>query len=151
MPLVQFYHLTATPLERALPKLLEKAYTAGHRMALVTGNDEKAEYYNQLLWTHDPASFLPHGTAADGLAEQQPIFISSVLVNTNRPTIAVITDGSMVTDISAFERVLDLFDGHDGSAVEAARTRWAQYRETGMTLSYMQQSAQGGWQDRKAA
>ncbi len=141
MALIQFYHLTTTPLERALPKLLEKAYAAGHRMALVTGSTEKAKYYNELLWTYDPASFLPHGTVADGPGEQHPIFISPTLETVNRPDITVITDGSLVDDASSFDRVLDLFDGRDETAIEAARSRWAHYRAAGVPLSYMQQAA----------
>jgi DNA polymerase-3 subunit chi len=147
---IQFYHLTATPLERALPKLLEKAFAAGLRCVVVTGSAEKTEQLNQLLWTYDAASFLPHGAQADGMVEAQPIFLSPEMTLVNQPSAAFITDGSVVASSASFSRVLDLFDGHDTQATEAARARWVKYREMGHTLSYMQQSPQGGWQERKA-
>ena len=36
-------HLTNTPLERALPKLVEKAYGAGHRILIGSRTAERAE------------------------------------------------------------------------------------------------------------
>src|SRR5437870_3857428 len=72
---VQFYHLTATPLERALPKLLEKALAGGFRVLLVAESEERIEQLNQLLWTYDPGSFLAHGSRKDGHAEEQPILL----------------------------------------------------------------------------
>jgi very-short-patch-repair endonuclease/DNA polymerase IIIc chi subunit len=75
MTTIQFYHLLSTPLERALPKLLEKAFAGGFKTLLVADSDEHIEQLNQLLWTYDPNSFLPHGSVADGQAERQPILL----------------------------------------------------------------------------
>jgi len=77
MTAIQFYHLTATPLERALPKLLEKAVAGGFRTLLVDESDARVEQLNQLLWTYDAGSFLPHGSAKDGRAEEQPILLAT--------------------------------------------------------------------------
>ncbi len=79
MTAIQFYHLTATPLERALPKLLEKALAGGFRALLVAPSDERVEQLNQLLWTYDPNSFLPHGSVKDGHVDEQPILLVSSL------------------------------------------------------------------------
>jgi len=81
MTTIQFYHLTATPLERALPKLMEKAVAGGFKTLLLAESDERMEQLNQLLWTYDPGSFLPHGSMKDGHAEQQPILILSSLTS----------------------------------------------------------------------
>ena len=77
MNTIQFYHLTATPLERALPKLLEKAYDGGFTTLLVADSEEYVEHLNELLWTYDPGSFLPHGSVKDGNVGQQPILLST--------------------------------------------------------------------------
>ena len=57
---IGFYHLTCTPLERALPKLLEKVLASGARAVVRAGSDERVEFLNGALWTYQPASFLPH-------------------------------------------------------------------------------------------
>lgn len=148
---VQFYHLTRSPLERALPRLLLKIHAAGIRVTLVAGSAENADRLNKLLWTFDPDSFLPHGTPEDGDTEQQPILIAADLQTANQPTIAIITDGSAVDTPEQFDKVLDLFDGQDEAEVSAARARWKDYRDKGCALTYLQQSEAGKWEEKARA
>lgn len=142
---IQFYHLTTTALDRALPKLVEKVYKAGFRLLIKTATAVQAEQLSSLLWSYDPASFLPHGTDADGPPDDQPIYLSPDLAPANAATVALITDGSRVTADSPYARVLDLFDGTDESAVASARERWKSYQANGHAVSYIQQSETGAW------
>lgn len=143
---IGFYHLTRTPLERALPKLLEKVLAAGKRAVVRVGSQERVDFLNTALWTYEPSSFLPHGTAADGEAERQPIWLTAEDENPNGAEIVVLTDGATVGDIDGFERCLEMFDGRDDQAVEAARGRWRGYKESGHALTYWQQTESGGWE-----
>jgi DNA polymerase-3 subunit chi len=145
---IGFYHLTRTPLERALPKLLEKAAARGMRAVVVTGSDERAEHLNAALWTYDPASFLPHGTIADGAPEEQPILIADRVSDANGANLLVLTDGARTDAPETFERVIDMFDGRDDTAVEAARERWRKLKEAGHNLTYWQQTEAGGWEQK---
>jgi DNA polymerase-3 subunit chi len=145
MTAIQFYHLTATPLERALPKLLERAVAGGYRICLVANSDARVEQLNQLLWTYDAVSFLPHGSDKDEQAEIQPILLSTRAEAQNSANLLVVTDGRSVGEVS-FERVLDIFDGNDPQATVAARTRWTEYKNAGHELTYFKQNEQGGWQ-----
>ena len=147
---VQFYHLTATPLERALPKLLEKALGAGFR-ALLVASEERLERLNDLLWTYDPDSFLPHGSAKDGNVEAQPILLASSIEPKNGAKLLVVTDGATLGESDQFERVLDMFDGNDAEATEKARQRWTLYKNAGHSVTYMQQTASGGWEQKVAS
>jgi DNA polymerase III subunit chi len=147
---IGFYHLTRIPLERALPKLLEKALGAGKRAVVRAGSAERVEFLNAALWTYEPASFLPHGTARDGNAESQPIWLTDGDDRPNGAEILVLTDGVTAADLSAFERCLELFDGRDQQAVDAARGRWRVYREAGHALTYWQQTERGGWERNEA-
>lgn len=145
---IGFYHLTRTPLERALPRLLEKVAGSGRRAVVLTGSEERAEALNALLWTHDPDSFLPHGTARDGNAAQQPIWLTPLDENPNGATVLVLVDGMVSERLATYERCLDLFDGNDPEAVAAARDRWRTAKAAGHALTYWQQTDQGGWQAR---
>ena len=151
MTTIQFYHLTTTPLERALPKLVEKAYSAGNRVLLVESAVEKLDLLNQVLWTYSTLTFLPHGAVKDGGAEDQPILLSPTLDNLNRADVAVITDGTALPETSAFKRVTDMFDGNDEAAVQRARTRWKHYQNAGCTLTYLRQNESGGWEEKAVA
>ncbi len=142
---IGFYHLLATPLERALPRLLERARAQGYRIVVRAASSERVEHLNALLWTYDEASFLPHGSVRDGNAESQPIWLSERTENPNGAAMLVLVDGVEAEDLSAFARVADLFDGNDPAAVEAARERWRRAAAAGHALTYWQQTA-AGWE-----
>lgn len=151
MPQIYFYHLTTTPLERALPKLLEKAIGAKFKVLLVAESEERVEQLNQLLWTYDPGSFLAHGSVKDGQADLQPILLSSSLEPANQANVVAITDGRTLDQLEGFERVMDIFDGNDPQLVEKARNRWSYYKNKGLPLTYQRQTETGGWEQKAAA
>ena len=98
------------------------------------------------MWTYDPNSFLPHGTAKEGRAEAQPVYLTAAEENPNGASLLVLTDGAAPGFMDSFERCLDLFDGNDAGAVEAARARWKHLKDAGHDLTYWQQIDLGGWE-----
>ena len=140
---IGFYHLLSTPLERALPRLLERARGQGHRIVVRAASAERVEHLNALLWTYDEASFLAHGSARDGSPTEQPIWLSDRPANPNGATILFLVDGVEAEDAAAFARCIDMFDGNDAAAVEAARGRWRRAKEAGHSLTYWQQTEKG--------
>ncbi len=143
---VHFYHLTSTPFERALPKLLEKIVGSGRRALVVASSESEVDRLNQLLWTYDPNSFLPHGSAKDGKQDKQPILLTTDMSPVNHANMLVVTAGQMPDAPEQFERILDIFDGKDAEAVEKARARWALYKSAGCELAYQKQTETGGWE-----
>jgi DNA polymerase-3 subunit chi len=147
---IGFYHLRTTPLERALPQLLEKAYAGGHRIVVMAGSTERVDHLNTLLWTYGEAAFLPHGAAKDGEAARQPIWLTAEDENPNNATMLVLVDGANSALLPQFKRVCDVFDGQDVAALDAARARWREAKSAGHVLTYWQQT-ETGWQKREAA
>lgn len=145
---IAFYHLQTTPLERALPKLLERVLERGARAVVIAGSDERVEALNAALWTYDPNAFLPHGSPRDGRPAEQPIWLTVEDENPNGASVLILTDGAQSAHVDGFERCLEVFDGNDEEAVAAARERWRGYQAAGHALTYWQQNAQGRW-DRK--
>jgi DNA polymerase-3 subunit chi len=146
---VGFYHLLAMPLERALPKLLERAVAGGERVVVVAGSEERVDYLDNLLWTYDEASFLPHGAARDGNAARQPIWLAAADENPNGAGIVMLIDGARA-DLAPYRRCLDIFDGNDEAAVAAARQRWSEAKAAGHSLTYWQQTDRG-WEKKAEA
>jgi DNA polymerase-3 subunit chi len=144
---IGFYHLERSPLERALPKLLEKVLDAGKRAVVMAGSEERVDALNAVLWTYEQGSFLPHGSAADGDAAEQPIWLTTTDENPNSAEILVLTDGAASQRMADYERCLEMFDGKDETAVAAARERWAAYREAGHDIAYWQQTERG-WEQK---
>lgn len=145
---IGFYHLQRAPLERALPKLLEKVLERGHRAVLMAASADRIEALNGLLWTYEQRSWLPHGAARDGQSEHQPIYLTTIEENPNGADVLVLVDGIEPGFVANFARVVDIFDGRDEEQVTAARKRWRHYKEAGFALTYWQQSEAGGWEKR---
>jgi DNA polymerase-3 subunit chi len=143
VPEIGFYHLLSTPLERALPRLLERAVGQGLRAVIQAGSPERVEHLNSLVWTYDETGFLPHGSARDGSAAQQPIWLTDRAENPNGATILFLIDGVAADDLAGFARCIDMFDGNDPDAVVAARGRWRAATAAGHTLTYWQQTEKG--------
>lgn len=145
---IAFYHLALYPLEHALPQLLTKVLRNGHRAVVMAGSAERVAYLDNLLWTWDPAVWLPHGAVHDDDAVLQPIFITDTDENPNGAGVLVLLDGMVSTQIACFTRCLILFDGRDEEALKTARLQWKQWKSAGFELIYYQQDPNGKWNEK---
>ena len=143
---VQFYQLLSSPLERALPKLLEKAVAADYRVLVLNESEPRLSQLNDLLWTYDPNSFLPHGMVKDGRPNDQPVLLSVDNNPENNASLVIVTDGRDIPSDAPYARLLDVFDGQNDTATQSARERWTRYKAAGCNVSYLKQTATGGWE-----
>ena len=146
---VRFYHLTRTALEAALPQMLEKTLERGQRALVMAGSEARVEALTAQLWSYSDQSFLPHGSAKDGHAEDQPIWLTLDDEVPNGASVLFLTDGATSQRIDAYARCAILFDGNDPAAVAAARAQWTDLKGEGHELSYWQQNERGGWQQKQ--
>lgn len=137
-----FYHLTRTPLETALPKLLGRVLAQKARAVVRIGEAERLEPLSTALWLSPDPDWLPHGHAGTGDADLQPIWLTTASENPNGATHLFLVAGAD-GPAEGFARVFDLFDGGDEAAVTAARARWAAAKAAGDTLTYWQQTDRG--------
>jgi len=143
---VSVYKLTVTPLEKTLPKLMEKVLQGGKRAVIVSPSKERVEVLNTLMWTYTTLTFLPHGSEADGFAEQQPIWLTTQVEKPNGADVLVLCDGAEAATLEGFDRCLDLFDGNDEASTVQARKRIETYKSQGCSVNYWQQDPKGAWQ-----
>jgi DNA polymerase III subunit chi len=140
---VAFYQLRRTPLAQALPEILEKVLARGWRAVVRASSPERVEALNGQLWTYGRASFLPHGSRADGHADRQPVWLTDAEENPNRADVLVLVDGAEAGSLAGFQRVVDMFDGNDAAATEAARRRWQSAKAAGHAVAFWQQGERG--------
>jgi DNA polymerase-3 subunit chi len=143
---VSFYHLERQALEEALPRLLTRVLQGGHKALVLADTTERVRHLNDRLWTFDPGSFLPHGTADDDNAADQPILLATDEANPSGADILVVVDGAVPGSVESYSRCLDLFNGLSDDAVAAARERWKIYREKGYAVTYWRQDENGRWE-----
>lgn len=143
-----FYHLERRTLEDVLPTLLLRSVAKGWRAAVQATSEERVEALDTLLWSFSEESFLAHGTARDGQATEQPIYLTVDGDNPNGAQVRFLLDGAALDDPSTYQRVVFIFDGRDPEAVTRARAQWQEARGSGHAVSYWQQDGDGRWQQK---
>jgi DNA polymerase-3 subunit chi len=114
--IVDFYHLTASPLERVLPSICEKVL-AGEGRLLVVAEEGLLVHLDEQLWTYAPDSFLPHGREGDN----QPVLLSPEPVAANGARNIALADGVWREEALGFDRAFYFF-GSD--SLDGARGAW---------------------------
>jgi len=144
---VILYQLTTHPLEKVLPRILEKVYDGGLRALVVTDSTEHMQMLNSSLWTYSSGAFLPHGADGNKMIDpaDNPIWVSIDSVNKNSATVLVLTNGRQVDDLSDYTRCVDIFDGNDPAMLASAEKRREHYQKSGHPIVYWKQSLNGNW------
>ncbi|MDR3325967.1 MAG: DNA polymerase III subunit chi [Rhodospirillaceae bacterium] len=145
---IGFYNLKKTTLERALLQLLKKILQMNERVVIMTGSKERVDFLDQLLWTSDANSWIPHGTSCDEEIDCQPIYLTDEDENPNNATILLLIDGAVSCKLMDFSRCLILFDGKDENVLQMQRIFWKKWKNPGVNFIYYQQNDHGAWQEK---
>ncbi|MEG3143980.1 DNA polymerase III subunit chi [Sphingomonas sp. RT2P30] len=141
---VDFYHLTVTPLDRALPQIAEKVLANGGRLLLVAESEAQRSALDKLLWSYNPESFLPHACAGGEGDANQPILLAETPVATNAARNIALADGIWRDEALGFERAFHFFDGE---RIAEARLAWKALAERdGVERRYWKQNDAGRWE-----
>jgi len=146
-----FYHLERRTLEDVLPGLLERTRERDWRAVVRIGSAERMETLDAHLWTYSEQSFLAHGTAAEGHAARQPIYLTTEDENPNNAQVLFLVAGAQIADWSAgslkgLSRIVLMFDGRESEAVDYARSAWRNAKEAGHDVTYWKESPSGKWE-----
>ena len=145
---ILFYHLTESKLEDAMPPLVEKTLARGWRAVIQFETEESRDAMDTVLWTWREASFLPHAVDGGNHDARQPVLLTTGEGNPGNAEIRFLAGGAEPPDVSPYQRIVVMFDGHDNSQLERARAQWKRFSGEGHQLTYWQQNGEGGWQRR---
>jgi DNA polymerase-3 subunit chi len=141
---VDFYHLTATPLERALPQIAERVVAGGSRLLIVAGEEEARAALDRLLWSYARDSFLPHAQAGAGDDTAQPVLIAGEVAAGNGARHVALADGVWRDEALDFDRAFHFF-GED--QVVEARAAWRLLgSRVNVERRYWKQNEAGRWE-----
>jgi DNA polymerase-3 subunit chi len=137
--IVDFYHLSSSPLERVLPSICEKLLAGGERLVVVA-DEELLRRLDEQLWTYGRDSFLPHGRQRP---EAQPILLGTEPEAANGARNIALADGLWREEALAFQRAFYFFDG---SSLDGARGAWRALKgKDGVESRYWKQDERGKW------
>ncbi|HLD95591.1 MAG TPA: DNA polymerase III subunit chi [Alphaproteobacteria bacterium] len=145
---VIFYGLTLSPLEKALPKLLEKVYESSKRALVIVESLERLQTLNVNLWTYSSGAFLPHLSDQDdmNLQEVQPILLSTQENFINKPTILVSTFEYFPKKPEVYEKILYVLDISTPQFLKSTQTLMKRYQDQGALVTFWKQSKEKGWE-----
>lgn len=139
MPRVDFYVLTNNITEGKLRftcRLVHKIYTLGKSAYIHAASEDQARRLDDLMWTFDQSSFVPHRRHPDSYSDepQAPITISHeppTEVQSADVLISLLESAPIYAD--RFDRVAELVD-NEPLEKQSARKRFRHYRDRGFEL-----------------
>jgi DNA polymerase-3 subunit chi len=118
-------------------RLLRKSHAAGARVA-VTGERTALDRLDPMLWTFDPASFVPHARLRAGaqppasLLARTPIWLADMVDAPAQAlgcTVLVNLGPEVPAQWDRFERLIEIVDASPEDSAQA-RARWRRYGQT---------------------
>src|SRR5687767_2805955 len=101
--IVDFYQLSASPLERVLPRICERLLESGERLLIVAAAGQ-LDRLDSLLWAYKAESFLPHAKAGSASPERQPILLAAEPDPVNGARNIALVDGHWRDEALRFDR-----------------------------------------------
>ena len=141
MTRVDFYILEADrpkSREQFACRLAEKAYRLGNSVYIHTRDQQQASELDQLLWTFNQDSFVPHAIEGDSPDPEAPVLIghTAELTSTNHNQtrkVLINLDQDVPLFFSSFERVAEVIDQEQDNK-SSGRERYRFYRDRGYNL-----------------
>ena len=134
MTQVDFYIL-AQMQQRALfaCRLAEKIYRLGKRVYIHTADERHSQMLDDLLWTFQSGSFVPHECYQDHSAAQSPVLIGHHAQPLADADVLINISDELPMFYSRFARVAEIVDGEEAVKLKG-RDRFRVYREQGCTM-----------------
>jgi len=121
-----FHHIT---------EVVKRGYRKGQKVFIHTANKKLAEKIDEILWTHDAKSFLPHQLVGEDENTKPPIEIGFGQEPNIRPDILINLATEVPLFFSHFNWVFEYAFGDDENK-EKARERFKFYRQRGYPLNH---------------
>jgi len=133
---VDFYILDSNdPQQRTLfaCRLTDKAYRLGHRVYIHTASAEQTSQLDELLWTFQQNSFVPHEVYRDGGDDRPPVQLGHNSEPDASHAVLINLAPEVPLFFSRFERVAELVNGEE-TIRQQSRQRYSFYKERGYPL-----------------
>lgn len=134
---VLVYQLTKTPKKKAMPKLLETIISKGNKVFIYCDNLAKQSELDEMLWTYEQLSFLPHATTNDPHPQKHPILIGTKLQPAN---ILFLENFTANDNYQAYEKICVMIGLEDNAnKINELVTSFK------LPTTHFMQNEEGGW------
>lgn len=131
---IKFYHNAPDRLMAAC-SIAAKAVRQGRRVVVHAPDPALAQRFDNMLWTAQPLSFVPHVAADSPLAARTPIVIASRLDNPPHNDVLLNLSDDPVPDVfTRFDMLVEIVSTQDADR-QQARQRWQMFKARGHTIT----------------
>lgn len=134
MSRVQFYHNTPDPIALAC-ELIARAHAGGRRIALRLPDGDSLRRADQMLWSFEQQSFIPHVANNHPLAPETPVVLADARTPSAWPHHDLLFNlaPELPAEPESFRMVIEII-GQQESERQPARARWMEYKRRGFEL-----------------
>jgi DNA polymerase-3 subunit chi len=136
VPRVEFIKIWRPEKARHLCELSEQFFQDGQRVLVAVEDDNQGVTLDRFMWTWKKGSFLPHAYDNDAVdCLDEPIIIETEERNPNGARILIMGKPCSLAFVGMFEHVIDFAELYDPLLRDAARRRYATFREAGFEVA----------------
>ena len=136
MTQIDFYLVPGESVENRLRfacRLTDKAYRLGNRVFIHTESAQQTRLLDDLLWTFQQNSFVPHSLYQDTGETPAPVLLAHDAEPDAGSQVLINLAAEVPLFFSRFERVVEIVD-QDENQRQQARERFKFYRDRGYDL-----------------
>lgn len=112
---------------------------------MLLDNIERMEEINDLLWTFDDTSFIPHGSQSDLNAEKQKVYLTCNEENPNNSKIIFSVDGIIIKKPDDWTRCVYIFNEQNLLVTDELESYKREIKDLEYIQKYFEQDQNGKW------
>ena len=140
-----FYKLKNTSIDLFLISLIEKSISKNWNSLVLLDNTERMEEINDLLWTFNDTSFIPHGSQSDLSPDKQNVYLTCNEENLNNSNIIFSIDGIIINEPDNWNRCIYIFNEQNLKVTDELESYKREIKDFGYTLKSFEQDNNGKW------
>ena len=140
-----FYKLKNISIDLFLISLIEKSISKNWNSLVLLDNTERMEEINDLLWTFNDTSFIPHGSQSDLSPDKQNVYLTCNEENLNNSNIIFSIDGIIINEPGNWNRCIYIFNEQNLKVTDELESYKRKVKDFGYTLKSFEQDNNGKW------
>lgn len=139
------YKLSSMERAKGICKLIQTIHNKGTRLTLLCADPATMEGLDNMLWSFEQLSFIPHLRYDEPNAEQTPIVISPNPTNINKSEALVLFDIKLDTINVAFDKIICMYEGNNEEQTHQYELLLEKLKSSNININQYAQNSTGSW------
>lgn len=140
------YTFLPASFTKSLPKLIETVWGKDNRILIHSIDQAQLQELDNLLWSYEQLSFLPHVIDGDSLTAETPIVLTTGEINLNNSNILLCLENKLPQFATTFDKVLFINKNEPGRHQDDLMGFIDSLKSGGFEVTQHIQGNNGTWQ-----